>query len=134
MRQTSERSVAYEQGSKVTVVQYQPWISQVNLTIDGDSVWSASGSTGVPQVLSPFGFGSIESRVQAAQQPNPGFFDGIQLPEKLIKPEFKNGFGVSEVGLRGVYRVEKSQYSIFDERNQRSKSNESQPGNNSGSR
>jgi hypothetical protein len=45
---------------------------------------------------------TAQSEVSKWQNPNPGFFDQVAIPARILDPAKKNGLGTTEVTNRGL--------------------------------
>ncbi|TWU54455.1 hypothetical protein Poly51_31740 [Rubripirellula tenax] len=80
----------------------QPYLSTIELTIDGQPAWRGRSSSGVPPVVRIAEGESLQRKVDEAQAPDIGFFSTVNVPESIINPEFRTGLGVSLITNQGL--------------------------------
>ena len=79
-----------------------PFISEVKVDVGGKTAWHSATSTGLPPVISMREGQSIQSEATKWQQPNPGFFEQVDIPERILDPEKRSGLGKTRVTTRGL--------------------------------
>ena len=86
-------------GGGNTTVSFTPHYA--NLIIrQGDAVlWQSGTSTGPPPIIRG---DNLQAEVSKTERPQLGFFQFVSIPNKIIDPKYSRGFGVSELGLRGI--------------------------------
>lgn len=79
-----------------------PYFSSLEI-LSGDRVaWSGGTSTGLSPVLWLQEGQTPQQQANQAQQPNPGFFAKVEIPEKILDPAKKRGLGTSVISSRGL--------------------------------
>lgn len=81
-------------------VSYTPITSRVEVRQNGKVIWQRSTTTGLPFFLN--GGETLQEAAKKAEQPNLGFFSGLVLPKQILKPEYQQGFGSSNVNADGI--------------------------------
>ena len=80
-----------------------PNIHTMRIVIEGETAWEVTANTGVPALIAIGEDSSVQDEVNRSQKPNPSFFDGVKIPERIPDPKKKNGFGTSAVTNRGLF-------------------------------
>lgn len=82
----------------------QPFLSTIELRIDGKPAWRARSSSGVPPMIQLRQGESLQEKIAETQQPNIGFFSATDVPESIINPAFRTGLGTSVITNRGLVK------------------------------
>lgn len=85
-----------------TKVNYRPWIHTVKITVGSNEVFSAANTVGAPGYLPNEKGKSTQQQVSERVKPSPDFFKNVRLPREIVKPEYRNGFGASEISQNGL--------------------------------
>ena len=104
MGQSNTQTVTYNRfgrGASETVT-VTPFYSSLQVKVGEQVAWSSGTSTGAPPVLMLREGQSAQGEVSKWQNPQPGFFDTVDIPDKIIDPAKKNGLGTTEVTNRGL--------------------------------
>ncbi len=99
-KRTTEKYRIIGFGFDIKEVTYTPYISRVEVRQGGKTLWQQTRSTGVPFQI-PAGK-TLQQATTDAERPDPAFFRHIKLPRQILKPEYQNGFGTSQVNERGI--------------------------------
>ena len=81
-------------------VTHTPYISKVEIVQAGKTLWQQSTQSGMPFMIPDNK--SLQEVAKENERPNANFFQNIQLPRQVLKPEFQNGFGSSRVSANGI--------------------------------
>ena len=81
-------------------VSFTPYISKVEIRQNGTTLWQQSRSSGLPFMIP--GDKTLQEAARDNEKPDANFFQNIQLPRQILKPEFQNGFGSSRVSDQGI--------------------------------
>ena len=105
MGQSETQTVTYRmmgssRGEETVTV--TPFYSSLKLEVNDKVAWTSGTSTGAPPVIHLREGETAQSKVSSWQSPNPGFFQGIDIPENILDPDKKNGLGVTKVSSRGL--------------------------------
>ncbi|MCC9603272.1 hypothetical protein LOC67_22205 [Stieleria sp. JC731] len=105
MGRSKQQTVTYEQigrGASQTVT-VAPYFSNVKI-MEGDTyLWSSgSSSGGAPSFMWVKPNESIQNKIRETEKPDPEFFQRVEFPGKILHPRYKNGFGSSVYGKRGL--------------------------------
>lgn len=79
-----------------------PYFSTLKIMKGDDVAWQSGTSSGLPSVMFLKSGESAQSQANAMQNPNPEFFTSVTIPEKLFDPAYRNGFGTSTIGGKGL--------------------------------
>jgi hypothetical protein len=79
-----------------------PHISELRLEVNGVVAWQSFSSTGVPSHLFLAPGQTAQNETNRYNQPQPGFFDHQDLPEKILDPAKRHGVGVTNVSSHGL--------------------------------
>jgi hypothetical protein len=104
MTQGETQSVTYRSfgfGGGEETVSVTPFISRLKIQVGETDVWWTGTSTGAPPVVSLKEGGSAQQEVDRWQKPNPGFFEKVEIPSRILDPAKRNGLGTTEVTNRG---------------------------------
>jgi hypothetical protein len=82
----------------------QPFLSTIELRIDGKPAWRARSSSGVPPMIQLRPGESLQQKINETQKPNIGFFSSTDVPESIINPAFRTGLGTSVITNRGLVK------------------------------
>ncbi|WP_197355980.1 SHD1 domain-containing protein [Aureliella helgolandensis] len=88
------RGFGYE---KVT---FTPYICKVEVKQNGQILWQRSVTSSLPFMI--HGDKTLQESAKEAEVPNAAFFKNLKLPPQILRPEFQNGFGASQVSIRGI--------------------------------
>lgn len=108
MGQSETQTVTYGSGGpfgrsqdsqSVTVT---PFYSSLVIKVGEVVAWQSGTSTGAPPVIWLREGQTAQGEVSKWQNPNPGFFDTVDIPDKILDPAKKNGLGTTEVSNRGL--------------------------------
>ncbi len=105
MKRGESQQIAYESFDRreQQTVTVSPYISSLRIDVQQKTAWqSGSSSGGAPAHLRLREGQSAQDEVNKWQQPNPNFFNGVQIPAKIMDPAKRNGFGVTTVSNRGL--------------------------------
>lgn len=89
-------------GTNIQSASVTPYISTLNIVIDGVSAWSTSSSSGVPPTVMLKENETLQGEVDRNQRPDIEFFDRVVPPNQIIDPKKKEGIGMSMVTNRGL--------------------------------
>ncbi len=90
-----------EQSATVT-----PYFSTLKLEVDSKVAWQSGTSTGAPPMIHLREGETAQGELNKWQNPNPGFFETVDLPDKLLDPDKRKGLGVTNVTTRGLEPAE----------------------------
>lgn len=79
-----------------------PHISSIVIDVDGKTAWQAATSTGAPPVMFLREGQTVQSEANKWNQPNPGFFEAVNIPKEILDPKFSKGLGATDVTVRGL--------------------------------
>jgi hypothetical protein len=77
------------------------YVSKLSFVYQGKPSWQTQG-TNVPGFIQLKEGETIEQVLRRSERPNYSFFEHVELPKMLIKPEKAEGLGSSQVGVAGV--------------------------------
>jgi hypothetical protein len=98
-QQVTYRSMMGGGEQTVTVT---PHISRVEVRVGDEVAWQSGTSSGAPPIVHLKEGQSAQSEVSRWNQANPGFFDKVDMPERILDPAKKNGIGTTRVTNRGL--------------------------------
>ncbi len=96
-RMMGGRSSGSSQSASIT-----PYISSIKINLDKKVIWQSASSSGAPPTVRLRDGESVQNEVNRWQKPDPGFFDRVDIPARILDPDKKNGLGVTEVTNRGL--------------------------------
>lgn len=107
MGQSPTQTVTYSsggfgRGQSTESVSVTPFYSSLQVKIGEQVAWSSGTSTGAPPMLWLREGQTAQGEVSKWQNPQPGFFDTVDIPDKILDPAKKNGLGTTEVTNRGL--------------------------------
>jgi hypothetical protein len=79
-----------------------PYISSIKINMGKKVIWQSASSSGAPPMVRLREGESVQNEVNRWQKPDPGFFDRVDIPARILDPDKKNGLGVTEVTNRGL--------------------------------
>lgn len=79
-----------------------PFISSLKLDVGGQAAWTGATSTGAPPVMRLSQGQTVQDEINKWQNPDPGFFERVVVPEKILDPSKRNGLGTTQVTNRGL--------------------------------
>lgn len=85
-----------------TKVSFQPWIHTITINAGGKEVFKLARTIGAAHGLSLKEGESIQQAVLRTVKPSAKFFTDAVIPAKVIKPEFREGFGKSKITAQGI--------------------------------
>jgi hypothetical protein len=92
-------------GGGTTTVTFTPHFATLKIRQGSALLWQGGTSTGAPSLIRG---DDIQGQIETQQVPQLAFFQGVQIPDRIIDPKFSNGFGTSQFGLRGIEVVSTS--------------------------
>jgi hypothetical protein len=105
MKRGQQQTVTYRMSGGASGEQsatFTPHVSSVQLMV-GDSVaWQSGTSTGAPPIVMLREGQSVQNEAGKWQNPQPGFFERIQPPQRIMDPSKRNGLGTTSVTNRGL--------------------------------
>ncbi len=108
MGQSATQSVTYGSGigfgrsQNSETVSVTPFYSRLEIKVGDVVAWQGGTSTGAPPVIWLREGQTAQGEVSKMQSPQPGFFDTVEIPDKIIDPAKRNGLGTTEVTNRGL--------------------------------
>ena len=112
------QSVVYEpidgRGPSQTV-SFTPHFASLQIVQADTIIWQTGTSTGAPPVI--YGV-AAQAQVNLMQRPRISFFRDVKLEPRVIDPKYSRGFGVSQLGLRGIQVVSTTPPGREDDPNQ----------------
>lgn len=112
MKRGENQTVTYRSGGfgfgpgarpeRTETVSVTPYISSLRIEVGGEVAWQSGTSTGAPALVRLKEGESVQAEVDKWQQPNPGFFDGADIPAGIIDPSKAHGLGKTSVTSRGL--------------------------------
>ncbi|MEX2176383.1 MAG: SHD1 domain-containing protein [Pirellulaceae bacterium] len=107
MGRSETQSVTYTSGGfgrreTTQTVTVTPHYSSLQIKAGNRMIWTSGTSTGVPNRLRLKDGETAQSEVDKLQNPNPTFFERVEIPAKIIDPEKTAGAGTTEVTNRGL--------------------------------
>jgi hypothetical protein len=103
MRRGEARTTTYESRSAPSqTVTITPYISELKLMIGDKTAWQGASSSGAPPFLRLPAGASVQAEVDKWQLPNPGFFEQVAVPARIMDPAKRGGFGTTQVTTKGL--------------------------------
>ncbi|MDX1944398.1 MAG: hypothetical protein SFU86_03250, partial [Pirellulaceae bacterium] len=108
MGQAEQRTITYHrrglggQSAGEESVTVSPFYSTLILKVGDKQAWYGGTSTGPPPVIFLREGQTAQGEVDKWQHPNPGFFDNVTIPAKIMDPGKRGGLGSTEVTNRGL--------------------------------
>jgi hypothetical protein len=106
MKQGETQQVTYSSGpfgrGDQQTVSITPFISSLQLKMGEAVIWSSGTSTGAPPFVWLKEGQTLQGEVSRWQNPDPGFFERVDIPEKILDPAKRRGLGTTEVTNRGL--------------------------------
>jgi len=96
------RVVAIGRPQSMQTVTVEPYLASVRLMIGPQVAWRAVSSSGVPSQMMLEEGQTVQGEVDRCQRPNPGFFETVTIPPKVIDPAKRDGLGTTKVTSRGL--------------------------------
>jgi hypothetical protein len=79
-----------------------PYISSLKITMGDKVIWQSGTSTGAPPIVVLKEGQTVQEEVDRWQKPNPGFFDTVDISDRIMDPAKRNGLGTTQVTNRGL--------------------------------
>jgi SLA1 homology domain 1, SHD1 len=86
----------------ITKVSYQPWHHIIVVTANGEEVFRTEQMVSNPGYLQLKEGESIQQAVDRHVQPSVQFFETVTLPAEIIRPQYREGLGKSEIMGNGL--------------------------------
>lgn len=104
MRIGEAQSTTYRStfGGGEQTVTIRPHISTIVIEVDGKTAWQAGTTTGPPMMMFLGEGQTAQSEANKWNQPNPGFFENVEIPKEILDPKFSKGLGSTDVTVRGL--------------------------------
>jgi hypothetical protein len=93
---------AFGPGGREESVTITPHISSIKIEVDGQIAWQAATSTGPPMVMFLRENQTAQSEANKWNQPQPGFFEAVNIPKEILDPKYNRGLGTTDVTVRGL--------------------------------
>lgn len=95
------QNVTYEEfgGGNETTVSFRPHFATLVIKKDDTIIWQSGTSTSAPSIIHGE---NARAEVNRYQNPQVQFFKNVVIDSEIIDPKYSRGFGVSELGLRGI--------------------------------
>jgi hypothetical protein len=90
-------STGAEQSATVT-----PFISSLILNVGDNVAWQSGTSSGLPPMMRLGPGQSAQAEAAKYQQPNPQFFEQVEIPQQVADPTKREGLGMTRVTTRGL--------------------------------
>jgi hypothetical protein len=90
------------EGNKTEQVSITPEISKITITIGEKVAWSSMTATGASPFVTLKAGETVQGEVSKWQKPNPDFFDGVKIPDRIIDPDRRQGLGSTAITTRGL--------------------------------
>lgn len=97
------RPMQPEPALNVQSASVQPYVSTIELAINGQPAWRARSSS-VPQSVRLEAGENLQTKLSAMQAPDIDFFDRTDIPEAILNPEFRTGLGTSLITSQGLQK------------------------------
>src|SRR5262245_1543668 len=108
MGQSPSQTVTYGSGGffgrsqNTESVTVSPFYSSLVIKVGVVVAWRAGTSAGATTMIWLREGQTAQGEVNKWQSPHPEFFDGVEVPDKIIDPAKRNGLGTTEVTNRGL--------------------------------
>jgi hypothetical protein len=108
MGQSETQTITYGSGGffdrsqNSETVSVTPFYSSLVIKLGEVVAWQGGTSTGAPPVIWLREGQTAQGEVNKWQNPQPGFFDTVEIPAEIIDPAKRNGLGTTEVTNRGL--------------------------------
>jgi len=108
MGQSETQTVTYGSGGffgrsqNSETVSVTPFYSSLVIKVGEVVAWQGGTSTGAPPMIWLREGQTAQGEINKWQNPQPGFFDTVDIPDKIIDPAKRNGLGTTEVTNRGL--------------------------------
>ena len=108
MGQSETQTVTYGSGGffgraqSTETVTVTPFYSSLIVKVGDVVAWQSGTSTGAPPMIWLREGQTAQGEINKWQNPQPGFFDRVDIPDKIIDPAKRNGLGTTEVTNRGL--------------------------------
>ena len=108
MGQSDTQTITYGSGGffgrsqNTETVSVTPFYSKLEIKVGDVLAWQGGTSTGAPPVIWLRDGQTAQGEVNKWQNPQPGFFDTVDVPADIIDPAKRNGLGTTEVTNRGL--------------------------------
>lgn len=79
-----------------------PFYSNLKIEVNDKVAWTSGTSTGAPSAIRLREGETAHTKVSSWQNPNPDFFQSVDIPENILDPQKKNGLGMTKVSSRGL--------------------------------
>lgn len=102
MGQGQTKTETYQEmglGAKTTSVTFTPHYANLTLKQEDIVIWQTGTTTGAPSMVRAV---DLQSEVAKSQVPQLDFFRVVSIPSQIIDPKYSRGFGVSQLGLKGI--------------------------------
>ncbi len=83
-------------------VSYTPLETTVAVVINGKTVWSRGDTGAMPATIFTRAGESAQAAISRWKNVNQGFLESVQLPQRIVTPEFAMGLGRSQATATGV--------------------------------
>jgi hypothetical protein len=89
-------------GGQEQSVTITPHFSKIVIDVEGKIAWQSGTSTGPPPILFLREGQTAQSEANKWNQPQPSFFDRVDIPKEILDPKFNKGLGSTDVTVRGL--------------------------------
>lgn len=87
-------------------VSYTPYNHTLRIKCGEDTAWEIMTSLGAPWMISIREDSSVQEEINRSQKTSPSFFENAKIPERILDPKKRGGFGTSKVTNRGLVTVQ----------------------------
>ena len=87
-------------------VSYTPYNHTLRIKSGEDTAWEIMTSLGAPWMISIREDSSVQEVINRSEKTSPSFFEKAKIPERILDPKKRGGFGTSNVTNRGLVTVQ----------------------------
>jgi hypothetical protein len=106
MKRGEQQNITYSSGfgpsSQTSSVSLTPYVSELQVLVGKDVAWQSGTQSGAPPVMMLRSGQTAQGEVDKWQRPSPEFFENTNVPENIMDPKFKFGFGTTSITNRGL--------------------------------
>ena len=93
-------------GGGETTVSFTPHYASLVMKKGNLIIWQTGSTSGAPPII--MHGDNLQGQISRMQVPQIEFFRMVNIEDKIIDPQYSRGFGVSQLGLRGIQVISTS--------------------------
>ena len=106
MKRGEQQNITYSSSfgvsSQTSNVSLTPYVSELQVVVGQEVAWQSATQSGAPPVMMLQSGQTAQGEVDKWQRPSPEFFENSKVPENIMDPKYKFGFGTTSITNRGL--------------------------------